>query len=156
MQQKKPSAPTYQIPKIEIIYRPKFKLSERPKVTSSMDAYDILMSCWDKKAMQHHEDFKILLLNVANRVLGVHYVARGGLAEVTVDPKIIFQPALLANANSFILAHNHPSGELHPSTEDITFTKKIRDAGALLSLSLFDHLIISNTSYYSFTDQGTL
>lgn len=156
MQKKKSSAPTYQIPKIEIIYRPKFKLSERPKVNCSFDAYDILLGCWDKNAIQHHEDFKILLLNVTNRVLGIHYVARGGLSEVTVDPKIIFQPALLANANSFILAHNHPSGELHPSTEDIRFTKKIRDAGALLSLSLFDHLIISNTSYYSFTDQGTL
>lgn len=156
MQKKKPTPPRYQIPKVEIVYKPKYKLSERPKVSCSFDAYHILLDCWNKNTIQHHEDFKILLLNSANRVLGVHEIGSGGLTAVTVDPKIIFQSALLSNATSFILAHNHPSGELKPSQEDIRFTKAIRESAKLLSLPLFDHLIISDTDYYSFTDQKVL
>lgn len=128
-------------------------VKEKPKITSSQDAYQCIYS-----SMQdlNHEEFKILLLNRNNRVVKIETISTGGVAGTVVDPKIIFKRALDVHASSIILAHNHPSGNLHPSKADIDITKKIVQAGNTLEIKVLDHLIISEKGYYSFLDEGLI
>ncbi len=143
------------ISEIIITYQPKFKASERPKVTSSSDAFDIILNQWDND-IQYRESFAVLLLNRANKCLGITFISKGGISGTTADPKMIFQAALKANASSIIIAHNHPSGNLKPSDNDIKLTKSIKNAGATLELPVIDHLILSNDAYFSFADESIL
>ena len=96
----------------------------------------------------------MLLLNRANKVLGYVLLSLGGTAGTVVDPKVIFQAALKTNAHGIILCHNHPSGNLTPSSQDISLTKQLRDAGKFLEIALLDHLILTTEGYYSFADEG--
>ena len=146
----------FKVSEIEIIYRPAFKLSEKPKVTSSDMAYGILDQSWNQNRMELLEEFKVLLLNRQNRVLGVLNVAQGGFSEVMIDPKVIFSAALKACASGIILSHNHPSSELRPSEADIRLTRKMVDGGKLLGIEVHDHIIISAYEYYSFRDEGMM
>ena len=104
----------------------------------------------------NHEEFWIVLLNRANNVLSQHLISKGGQAGTIADPKIIFQAALENHAASIILSHNHPSGNLKPSQADINLTRKLRDAGQLLDIPVLDHVIFTNSSYFSFADEGIL
>jgi DNA repair protein RadC len=89
-------------------------------------------------------------------VLGVVDISQGGLSGTVADPKVIFAAALKSCASGIVLAHNHPSGELDPSREDIALTNKIKAGAELLDLKVLDHLIISKDSYYSFADEGMM
>ena len=144
------------VAEVEITYRPKFKVSERPQISKSQDAYDILVQQWDKGKIELLEEFKILLLNRRNRVLGIVHISSGGLSGTVADPKVIFTAALKACASGIILCHNHPSGELNPSSEDLALTRRLVEAGNILDLKILDHLIISADGYYSFGDEGIL
>ena len=137
---------------ITISYSPKFKASDLPSVTSSKDAFNILKESW--KDISYYETFKILLLNRANRVLGATTIGTGGISGVVADPKRIFQAALKANASSIILAHNHPSGNLNASQQDIALTKKIKKGAEFLEIAVLDHLIITDESYKSLADEN--
>lgn len=143
------------ISEIIITYHPKFKASERPKITSSTDAFNIILNQWDND-IEYRESFAVLLLNRANKCLGITFISKGGLSGTIADPKMIFQAALKANASSIILAHNHPSGNLKPSDNDIKLTKNIKNAGSTLELPVLDHLILSNDAYFSFADESLL
>lgn len=141
---------------IDILYKNKVKYSEMPKVKASQDAYDYLLSIWSHN-LDRIEEFVILCLNRSNKVLGWSKISQGGLAGTVADPKVIFQVALKANASNIILCHNHPSGNIKPSDTDITLTKKLKNAGEFLDLTVLDHLIISsNDGYYSFADEGII
>lgn len=146
----------YQVSEINLSYRPKFKASERPMVTSSKDAYDILYNNWDLDKIELLEQFKILLLNRANKVIGIFQVSSGGVAGTVADAKLIFSTALKACASSIILSHNHPSGNLQPSSQDIELTKKIKAGGGYLDIMILDHVIITSDRYYSFSDEGII
>ncbi len=125
----------------------------KPKITCSQDAYNCVYPVMEDLK---HEVFKILLLNRNNRVTKIETVSVGGVAGTVVDPKIIFKKALDEQASSIILAHNHPSGNLNPSQQDIAVTKKLMEAGKTLEINILDHLIISNQGFYSFLDEGLL
>lgn len=146
----------YKVSEINLSYTPKFKASERPRVTSSRDAFDILYNNWELEKIELLEQFKILLLNRANKVIGIFQVSSGGVAGTVVDCKLVFSTALKACASSIILSHNHPSGNLQPSQEDLNLTKKLIEAGKLLDIRVLDHVIITAESYYSFTDEGMI
>ncbi|MCX2450881.1 DNA repair protein RadC [Pedobacter sp. PLR] len=103
-----------------------------------------------------HEEFWILLLNRANQVITKHQVSKGGLTGTVADPKVIFKIALEHNAAYVVLAHNHPSGNLKPSPEDLLLTRNLVSAGKLLDLHILDHLIITNKSFFSFNDDGLI
>lgn len=109
----------YQVSEINLSYQPKFKASERPQITSSKDAFDVLYNNWDWGKIQMLEQFKIILLNRANKVIGIFQVSSGGIAGTVADPKLIFAVALKACASSIVLSHNHPSGNLKPSPQDV-------------------------------------
>ncbi|MEZ5017278.1 MAG: JAB domain-containing protein [Flavipsychrobacter sp.] len=146
----------YKISEVELVYRTKVKASERPTVKSSIDAYNILLQYWDGNKIELLEQFKILLLNRASKVIGISEISSGGLTGTVVDPKIVFSTALKANAASIILSHNHPSGNLQPSKEDTALTTKMKEAGSFLDLRVLDHIIVTKEGYYSFADDGAL
>jgi DNA repair protein RadC len=127
--------------------------SEVLKVGSSRDAFQHLHADF---ADLNHEEFWMLLLNRANHIKSKHLVSKGGQSGTVADPKIIFKTALEHQAAYIILAHNHPSGNLKPSAEDIKLTKKLVEAGKLLDLLVVDHLILTDHSYYSFCDEGLI
>lgn len=103
-----------------------------------------------------HEEFWLLSLNRANVILRKDLISKGGMTGTVADPKIIFQNALKNKAVSVIVAHNHPSGQLEPSTADKQITDKLVQAGEMLDIPVLDHLIVTNTGYYSFADNGML
>ena len=127
--------------------------NEKPKITGSRDAYDILKA--DLMDISH-EEFWIVLLNRANRVIKKSQISQGGVAGTVADPKIIFKLALEELASGIILAHNHPSGNLTASQADLDLTKKIKDAGKLLDIQVLDHIIVAAQKYFSFADEGLL
>lgn len=137
-------------------YKSGVKAADSPKVNTSAKAYEVLLNAWNKDKIELSEQFKILLLNRASRVLGVCEISTGGISSTIVDPKLIFVTALKVHASSLIICHNHPSGNLKPSQEDISLTKKLKEVVTFLDLPILDHLIISQDGYYSFTDEGLL
>ena len=129
---------------------------ENVKIKDSKSAYKILLNNWDKDTIQLQEEFKVLLLNRANHVLGIYNLSRGGVSGTIVDIKLLLASALKANASSIIIAHNHPSGNLKPSEHDLRLTRKIKEGAKLLDVSLLDHLIVTKVGYYSFSDDGNV
>ena len=122
-------------------------------IRSSQNAYEVLAPKLMDKA---NEEFWVLFLDRANQVLANVCLSVGGVSGTYVDPKIIFSKAVELLASSIILCHNHPSGQLKPSTEDIRLTKKIQEAGKVLDISVFDHIIVANQRYFSFADEGLM
>jgi len=143
----------YKVSEIKLSYKTKFKASERPQIKTSQTAADILRSVWSDD-IGFIEEFNVLLLNRANRVLGVVNISKGGVAGTVVDAKIIFSAAILACASSLILSHGHPSGNLKPSQADLDITKKLKKAGEVLDIAVLDHLILTTEDYYSMADNG--
>ena len=128
-------------------------VSERPLITGSHGAYEVLRPLL---ADLHHEEFWLLLLDRGNRLLGTLRVSEGGMHGTVADPKRIFREALDRRASSVILCHNHPSGQLRPSSEDLVLTRKLVEGGRFLDILVQDHLIVTGTGYYSFADNGQL
>lgn len=126
---------------------------EKPKISSSKDAFEQLKG--DLMDL-HHEEFWVLLLNRANRVIKKKRISEGGVSGTVADPKIIYKIALEELASGIVVAHNHPSGNLTPSQSDIDLTKKLKEAGKFLEVQLLDHLIIAGQKYISFADDGLL
>lgn len=144
----------FQVTEVDLIYRN--KNLPKPQVNSSSAVYDILSQSWDRNKIELLEEFKILLLNRGNYILGISLISTGGMSGCIADPKIIFATALKGKASSIILAHNHPSGNLKASQADILLTKKLVNAGDMLDIPVLDHFILSATDYLSFADQGMM
>jgi len=125
----------------------------KDKITNSNDAFNIFRSAISDLP---YEEFWIILLNKANRVIRKCSISEGGVSGTVVDPKKIFKIALDNHASSIILGHNHPSGNIQPSDADHKITKKIKDAGIMLDVAVLDHIIIGDDRYYSFADEGVL
>lgn len=148
--------PLFEVAEIQLTYKSKVKASLRPKVVSSSQAYNVLIKYWDDGRVEFVEQFKVLLLNCARKVIGLYEVSSGTTDSTVADPKLIFVAALKANACAIIAAHNHPSGNLLPSQSDIKLTNDLKNAGKFLHIPLLDHIIVTSESYYSFADQGLL
>lgn len=128
-------------------------LQDRPQIKCSLDAYQIVAPM---VADLKQEEFWIILLNRASKVLDTIRVSQGGTAGTVVDAKIVFLRALEGEASSIILCHNHPSGTLFPSQPDKDLTNKLVQAGKTIDIMVLDHLIITEQGYYSFADEGLL
>jgi len=144
------------VSEIELVYRTAIRPSQRPQVSSSASAFQILLAGWNPDKIEFIEQFKVLLLSRSNRVLGQYELSTGGTTGTVVDVRLIFAAALKANASGIIIAHNHPSGTLAASQADRDITKKVKEAGSILEIPLLDHLILTTEGYYSFADQGML
>ena len=146
----------FKVAEVQLSYKPHFKAQERPQISSSKQAYNLLMANWDMELINYIEQAKIILLNRNNRVLGIINLSTGGGASTVMDSRVIFATALKATATSLIVAHNHPSGNLRPSSEDIRLTEKLKQAGKLLEIEVHDHLIVSENSYFSMAEEGMM
>lgn len=128
-------------------------VKERPQIRSSRDGYHAIAPLLMDLP---HEEFWILLLNRANKVVAREQISLGGVAGTVVDAKVVFRKAIEGMASSIILVHNHPSGNLQPSRQDIDLTKKLKKAGETLDIAVLDHLIIAESGYYSFADESLI
>ncbi|QSW89582.1 JAB domain-containing protein [Flavobacterium endoglycinae] len=145
-----------QVIEIQLVYKTKVKASQRPYISCSKSVYQLALQCWNPNTIEFFEEFKILLLNQSNKVLGMYEVSSGGIAGTSVDIRMIFAAAIKANAVSLIIIHNHPSGQVKPSEADMQITRKVKEAGRIMDITLLDHLIITPETYYSFVDEGAL
>lgn len=146
----------YKVSEVKLSYRARSKPKERVQVKCPADCYKIFINHWEKGQLEHRESFKVLLLNQNGIVLGIYNVAEGGIADLQIDVRIILQAALLANASSLVLAHNHPSNNLTPSYGDKEMTKMIQEAALVMNINVFDHIIVCKGKYFSFADSGLL
>lgn len=144
----------YKVGEVELTY--KATTRNKNKVSSSADAYQILLPTFKEGTIDYKEYFKVLYLNQANQVLGFTLISEGGITETNVDVRLILQAALLTNSVSIILAHNHPSGNLKPSKQDLELTQSIKEAAELMRIRVLDHIILTSEKYYSFADEGEI
>lgn len=126
---------------------------EMPTIKSSDDAYRILSPMMGDLP---HEEFWIVMLNRANKIITRYNVSKGGLTGTVIDVRLILKKALEVYAASMIISHNHPSGNLQPSDADRNITKKIKEASALMDIPVLDHIIVTDNGYFSFADEGLL
>ncbi|MBE6343274.1 MAG: JAB domain-containing protein [Lentimicrobiaceae bacterium] len=126
---------------------------EKPSIKNSQVAYECFYA---HLSDLNHEQFWIMLLNNANKVIKLEKIGVGGMTGTTADPKKIFKCALENNAASIMLCHNHPSGNIFPSNADKQITNNLVKAGQFLEIKILDHIIIGNDNYFSFADEGLL
>ena len=129
---------------------------KKQKVSNSKESYKVLLNSWNENTIELQEEFKVLLLNRSNQVLGVYPMSKGGVSGTIVDAKLVFGVALKCNASSIIVAHNHPSGGLNPSEADKKLTQKLKKASEYLDIKLLDHIIITKEDFFSFSDNELL
>ncbi len=144
------------VAEVELIYKTTVKASERPKISSVKDSYKLLKELWNENTIEMQEEFKVMLLNRGNKVIGVYEASAGGLTGTVADPRLILAAAIKSLAVSIILSHNHPSGNLKPSRADEELTQKIKVAASYHDIKVLDHIIITSEGYYSFADEGLL
>jgi DNA repair protein RadC len=146
------------LPEIEISIKYKgAKRTELKKVQSSSDVYEILKQMYNEDQILWSEQAILICLNNANKVIGYYKISQGGITGTVMDARRIFTTALnCAGTTQIIVSHNHPSGNIFPSSNDKTMTRKLRDAGELLDIKLIDHIIYTDEGYYSFMDEGEL
>jgi DNA repair protein RadC len=145
------------ISEVKLVYRTKVKASDRPQIKCSKDAYELFLGSWDQDTIEHIEEFKLMILNRSNTVLGIAAISKGGISGTVTDIRIILQLAIKSNASGLIVCHNHPSGNVNPSESDTRLTQKIKESGQIMDIQLLDHLIITpNDDYYSFADNGLI
>ena len=124
---------------------------ELKKITSSKIIFEIMQPIIGELP---HEEFWIIYMNNSNKVISKSQLSKGGITGTLVDIRIVFKTALEIGATALILCHNHPSGTLIPSDADKQITRKLKLAGDSLEIKVLDHLIVTETSYYSFADEG--
>ncbi len=134
---------------VRLVYRNKMKAKDRPKIKCVQDAFNVLYSSWDKDQICIVEECKLLLLDNQLRLMSLASISIGGMTEAIVDPRVVFATALKRRAHSIILAHNHPTGNLEPSREDIRLTDRMTSLGEMMRISLHDHLILTHEGFRS-------
>lgn len=147
---------TAAVAEIELSYRP--AISEKPIIKSCLDAYHVIRRFMPENTIALKEQIVVLYLNQAQRVIGAYRVSEGGLTSTVGDLRLIFSVALKSVATCFIIGHNHPSGNLQPSKQDIALTNKLKEVGTLMDIKLLDHIILvpNDGSYFSFADEGLI
>ncbi|MEG1140915.1 MAG: JAB domain-containing protein [Clostridia bacterium] len=135
-----------------------YKRDQHKDITSIHSCNDAYLLFKEVMAGIPHEEFWCLYLNRSNTVLKRVRLSMGAISETTVDIRILLKNALLLNATSIIIGHNHPSGNRLPSVNDNNFTKKLKEAASVMNISLLDHIIVPNNDprYYSYNNQGIL
>ena len=139
----------YKAAEVKLTYITKVKASHRIHIQSAEDAACLFFMVWDITTIEHIEEVKMIMLNRANRVLGVAHLTKGGLNGSIIDTRVILQYAIKSNAAAIILAHNHPSGNLGASEADIRITRNVKEALKLVDIELLDHMILTYEEKYS-------
>jgi DNA repair protein RadC len=142
---------------VTLSYSHKVPAKDRPKISDSKSAYNVLIQLYPPEQIELKEFFYVIFLNKANQVTGYHKLSEGGIASTVVDMRLLFSAALKQLACAMILSHNHPSGNLQPSAADKELTDRAKQCGNILDIAVLDHIIItSDNGYYSFADEGRM
>jgi len=149
-QRKRASVPIYRVTLVREGKMPTYE----SRIRSSANAYTVFQEYLDGVDREH---FVAMLLDQKNQLIGLHTVSIGSLTASIVAPREVFKVAILANCANILIAHNHPSGDPHPSKEDRAITQRLKEAGALLGINLLDHVIVGGEGrYFSFADENLL
>jgi len=142
---------------ITVAYKMKKRNEKQLIIRSSADAAIYIMDGFDRNTIAMQEQFVVLYLNPANCILGLYRASSGGLTGTVADIRIILSIGLKTLATSIVIAHNHPSGTLKPSPNDIQLTQKFSEAAKTMDIKLLDHLIITpDNKFFSFGDDGLI
>lgn len=144
------------VSEVELVYKSKVPTHQMPLVQNAAQAYQVLKTAWNENTIELREEFKVLLLNNAAKVLGIYHAFAGQGKAVLVDVRLVFTATMKANATGIIIAHNHPSGHLKPSNSDRSLTHKVKFVAELMDIAFVDHLIVSHESFYSMADNGEM
>lgn len=144
------------IPEFKIAVKRKGFTEEMYSVSSPEAAADVCRKCFDSDVFDWKEEFIVIALNRAHKMIGFYKISSGGVTATVACPKVIFQFALLSNASALLLSHNHPSGNNSPSSGDIELTKKVKEAGRTLDIDVIDHIIVTDKGYYSFNENDLI
>ncbi len=125
----------------------------REKITESSDLFELF---GPKLEDLNHEEFHIVYLNGANKVMETENLTKGGMRQTVVDVPMLLRNSLLKSAHAIAVAHNHPSGECYPSREDLAITQKIKLGCETIGIRFLDHIIVAGQKYYSFADEGKI
>ena len=147
---------TYKSNMPEITLKYKTGNYKKTKISTSLDAFQVLLELYDDDTVDYKETAYALFLNKANNTIGWMKISEGGTSSTIIDQKIIFATALKCNASSIILSHNHPSGQLRASDEDRKMTERIVSIGFILGIEVLDHVIVCRSGYYSMSDEGLM
>jgi DNA repair protein RadC len=128
-------------------------INERPIIRSSQSVFDLMAPLLSALS---HEEFWILYLNNSNKVLAKAQLSKGGITTTVVDVRLVLKKALELGAIGLILVHNHPSGTLKPSPSDLDLTRKLKNAASTLEITVLDHIILTEKTYFSFADENVL
>jgi DNA repair protein RadC len=129
------------------------KVTKQKKITCTTDLVELMQ---DKIANIPHEEFWAVFVSQSSAILGMENIGKGGLTSTTVDVRMIMKKALECSATGILLCHNHPSGNIKPSNQDINITCQIKEAADILNISILDHLIINKDNYFSFNAEGMI
>ena len=131
---------------------------DNAKLTNSQQSQPLIKKLIESQGQPDREQFCVILLNTKNEIIGLNIVSTGNLSSAPVHPREVLKPAILSNASAMILCHNHPSGDLSPSPEDIAITARIVQASEIMGIQVHEHLIVSmqDDRYFSFADQGII
>lgn len=143
-----------EVSEIQVSYKPNKMVSS--KIATSFDAVQIIRKFWNEETIEMQEEVKVILLNNSNYVLGIYNLSKGGITSSLVDVRLVLSVALKCLSPGIILVHNHPSGNLKPSSADLDIVKKLKEGCKIMDNNLFDSIIITNESYMSFADDGLL
>ena len=137
------------ITEVSLAYKASRPVETLPQIASPEEAAEYLQSIWDQGTLELREEFIVVLLNNAKKVLGWSRISSGGSTATIVEPSAVFQTAMLGKADSIIVSHNHPSGRKQASSADIQLTKRLSEIGSLMGIPLDDHIILTATGYLS-------
>ena len=133
-----------------------YQINVADKEATVLDCPKIVFETLKEDFNATQEEMYLITLNTKNKIIEKTLISKGAHNTLMITPMEIFRPLMLSNGNNFIIAHNHPSGDTQPSEEDITFTRKIKKASEIMGCNLLDHLVYSDTEYYSFKSEGLL
>ena len=147
---------TYMSNMPEITLKYKTGNYKKTKISTSLDAFQVLLQLYDEDTVDYRETAFVLFLNKANNTIGWMKISEGGTSATVIDPKMIFATALKCNASGIILSHNHPSGQLRASDEDRKMTSNLATIGYIMGIEVLDHVIVCRSGYYSMNEEGEM
>jgi DNA repair protein RadC len=143
------------VAEISVSYKP--SKAHKPIIKSSEDVYFHLLKFFPEDTIALHETFVVGYLNRANRLIGVYELSKGGITGTVADPRLVLSVALKTAATGVVLCHNHPSGNMDPSSDDIELTRRLRDAGQIMGIEIIDHVIVGlEGEAMSFRERGLI
>lgn len=141
---------------LKVAYRSRTKVRERRQLRNPGDVEAYLRAVWNGATLELVEEFLVVCLNGHHEALGWVKVASGGFNAAPVDPRLVFAVALQTASSAVVVAHNHPSGNAEPSAQDKEVTRRLKEGGKVLGVSVLDHLILTREAAFSFADHGLL